>query len=105
MNETTVIGVPTLSEISDVLQSRMPELRRSYGVRGLGVFGSYATGQAGQSSDLDLLVEFDRPPTLFQFVRLGRELSQLVGVKVDLVMKSALKPEIGEHILRQVVMV
>lgn len=105
MNEATVIDFPTLSEISDALQSRMPELRRNYGVRGLGVFGSYATGQAGRSSDLDLLVEFDRPPTLFQFVRLERELSQLVGVKVDLAMKSALKPEIGERIMRQVVMV
>ncbi len=105
MNEAITTPPLALSEITDALQSRMPELRQNYGVRGLGVFGSYAVGQAGRHSDLDLLVEFDRPPTLFQFVRLERELSRLMGVKVDLVMKSALNPQIGERILRQVVMV
>ena len=102
MNETAATLPLALSEISAVLQSRLPELRQTYGVSALGIFGSYAAGQAGRRSDLDLLVEFDRPPTLFQFVRLERQLSQLLGVKVDLVMKSALKPEIGQRILRQV---
>lgn len=102
MNENTATLPLALSEISAVLQSRLPDLRQTYGVSALGIFGSYAAGQAGRRSDLDLLVEFDRPPTLFQFVRLERQLSQLLGVKVDLVMKSALKPEIGQRILRQV---
>lgn len=102
MNKTTATLPLALSEISAALQSRLPELRQTYGVSALGIFGSYAAGQAGPGSDLDLLVEFDRPPTLFQFVRLERQLSQLLGVKVDLVMKSALKPEIGQRILRQV---
>lgn len=102
MNETAATRPLTLSEITDALQSRLPYLRQTYGVVSLGVFGSYAAGQAGPGSDLDLLVEFDRPPTLFQFVRLERQLSQVLGVKVDLAMKSALKPEIGQRILRQV---
>lgn len=102
MNETTATLSLALPEIAAALQSRLPELRQTYGVSALGIFGSYAAGQAGRRSDLDLLVEFDRPPTLFQFVRLERQLSQLLGVKVDLVMKSALKPEIGQRILRQV---
>ena len=102
MNETAATLPLTLSEITDALQSRLPYLRQTYGVLSLGVFGSYATGQAEPGSDLDLLVEFDQPPTLFQFVRLERELSQLLGIKVDLAMKSALKPEIGRRILRQV---
>ena len=102
MNETTATLPLALSEIAAVLQSRLPELRQTYGVSAWGIFGSYAAGQAGPGSDLDLLVEFDRAPTLFQFVRLDRQLSQLLGVKVDLVMKSALKPEIGQRILRQV---
>lgn len=102
MNETTATLPLALPEIAAVLQSRLPELRQTYGVSALGIFGSYAAGQAGPGSDLDLLVEFDRPPTLFQFVRLERQLSQMLGVKVDLVMKSALKPEIGQRILRQV---
>ena len=101
MNETAATRPLALSEITDALQPRLPYLRQTYGVISLGVFGSYAAGQAGPGSDLDLLVEFDRPPTLFQFVRLERQLSQLLGVKVDLAMKSALKPEIGRRILRQ----
>ena len=101
MNETAATQPLALSEIADALQSRLPYLRQTYGVLSLGVFGSYAAGQAGPGSDLDLLVEFARPPTLFQFVRLERELSQLLGVKVDLAMKSALKPEVGRRILRQ----
>ena len=102
MNETTATLPLALAEIAAALQSRLPELRQTYGVSALGIFGSYAAGQAGPGSDLDLLVEFDRPPTLFQFVRLERQLSQTLGVKVDLAMKSALKPEIGQRILRQV---
>ena len=102
MNETTATLPLALPEIAAVLQSRLPELRQTYGVSALGIFGSYAAGQAGPGSDLDLLVEFDRPPTLFQFIRLERQLSQMLGVKVDLAMKSALKPEIGQRILRQV---
>ena len=102
MNETAATLPLALAEIAAALQSRLPELRQTYGVSALGIFGSYAAGQAGPGSDLDLLVEFDRVPTLFQFVRLERQLSQLLGVKVDLVMKSALKPEIGQRILRQV---
>lgn len=54
-------------------------------------------------SDLDVLVEFEQAPSLFEFVRLEREIAHVLGVKVDLVMKSALKPAIGEHILREIV--
>lgn len=79
----------------------MPELRRQYGVRHLWLFGSHVRNEQTEVSDLDILVEFTTPPTLFQFVRLKDELSGLLGIPVDLVMKSALKPRIGEHILSE----
>jgi predicted nucleotidyltransferase len=85
------------------LRARLPELRKTYAVRSLGIFGSYVHGRQGKRSDLDVLVEFSRPPTLLQFIRLERELGVLLGARVDLVMKSALKPAIGERILREVV--
>jgi predicted nucleotidyltransferase len=72
-------------------------------VRALGVFGSFVRGEATADSDLDLLVEFEHSPTLFEFVRLQRHLTELLGVPVDLVMKSALKPAIGQAILSEVV--
>ncbi len=52
-------------------------------------------------SDLDLLVDFEAPPTLFQFIELEQRLSELLGVTVDLVMRSALKPAIGRRILAE----
>jgi predicted nucleotidyltransferase len=82
----------------------LPRLREQYGVKSLGLFGSYVRGQQAQESDLDILVEFDdRPLTLLQFVRLENELSDLLGVKVDLVEKAALKPAIGRRVLEEFV--
>lgn len=86
-----------------VLRKHLPELRERYGVRSLGIFGSHVRGEQRKRSDLDILVEFDSAPTLFGFIDLRDYLTDLLGVKVDLVMKSALKPAIGRHILAEVV--
>ena len=93
----------TLEKILAILETALPELRENHGVKSLGVFGSYARRDTKRKSDLDLLVEFDRVPTMFEFVRLERHLTALVGVKVDLVMKTALKQEIGKRIMAEVV--
>jgi predicted nucleotidyltransferase len=103
MSVKTIRRQPAFEDIMAALRDRLPELRERYGVRSLGIFGSYVRGEQGKRSDLDILVEFDRVPTLFEFVRLERHLSQQLGVKVDLVMKSALKPTIGRYILEEVV--
>lgn len=86
-----------------ILRKHLPEIRKRYGVRSLGIFGSFVRGEQQTRSDLDVLVEFDRAPTLFGFIDLGDYLTDLLGVKVDLVMKSALKPTIGRFILAEVV--
>ena len=88
-------------KVFQTLQAHLPELRERYGVRGLSLFGSYLRGEQRKGSDLDVLVEFDRVPSLFEFIRLERYLSELLEIKVDLVMKSALKPAIGRHILKE----
>jgi predicted nucleotidyltransferase len=85
------------------LRAHLPEIRKRYGVRSLGIFGSFVRGEQRAHSDLDVLVEFDRAPTLFGFIDLQDYLTDLLGVKVDLVMKSALKPAIGRYILAEVV--
>ena len=86
-----------------VLRAHKADLIERYDVRSLGVFGSYVRGEAKPDSDLDVLVEFSTPPTLFEYVRLQNELTDQLGIQVDLVMKSALKPMIGEQILEEVV--
>lgn len=78
-------------------------LRKKYGVKEIGIFGSYIRGKTRKNSDLDILVDFDRNIDLLQFVNLENHLSDILGVKVDLVMKDALKPRIGRHILTEVI--
>jgi hypothetical protein len=94
---------PGLEGMLHTLRTHLPELRKRYGVCTLGVFGSYVRGERRRRSDLDVLVEFDeRPLTLVQFIELEHYLSDLLGTKVDLVEKSALKPAIGRRILQEV---
>jgi len=80
-----------------------PELQSRYSVDRVAVFGSYVRGTHGPTSDLDLLVSFKEPPSLLQFIQLENLLSDTLGVKVDLVMEEALKPNIGRRILAEVV--
>lgn len=53
-----------LARATRILRRHLPELREQYHVKSLGIFGSYARGEQRRRSDLDVLVEFDRPPSL-----------------------------------------
>ena len=96
---------PELARAKRILRKHLPELRERYSVKTLGVFGSYVRGEQKKRSDLDVLVEFVETPTLLEFVHLKRHLGDLVGIPVDLVLKKTLKPNIGRHILAEVVSV
>ncbi len=93
----------TLKEIKNILAKHMEILESQYKVKSIGVFGSYIKGRQKKGSDLDILVEFFEPVSLLKFIHLENYLSEILGVRVDLVMKDALKPRIGKHILREVV--
>jgi hypothetical protein len=95
----------TLSEIQQALQQHKPYLAEKYGVRILGVFGSYVRQEQRADSDLDLLIELERPPriSLIGLVELEEYLSQILGVEVDLAIKRNLKKRIGNRILEEVV--
>ncbi len=92
-----------VEKIMDKIRENIPYFKKKYGVKNFGVFGSYIRGEQNSKSDLDILVEFDKPIGLLGFVALERELGELVGKKVDLVVKTALKPRIGKRILEEVV--
>lgn len=96
--------VVDLDGVQQALRALLPDLQERYGVRFIGVFGSYATGRQTKRSDVDLLVEFDGhvPVTLFKFVALEQELGRVIGRKVDLVERGTLKPVIGKRILEEV---
>jgi predicted nucleotidyltransferase len=95
----------TLDEIRSILKIHKEELRERYGVREIGIFGSYVRGEQNDKSDVDVLVEFEKPIGLFKFLELEEYLEESLGVKVDLVSKKALKPNIGKYILEDVIMV
>jgi len=94
---------PGLSEFIERLRKLSPSLSREYHVRSLALFGSYVRQEQTADSDLDILVEFDEPPSLFEFIRLETHLAESLGVNVDLVMKAALKPAAGRRILQELV--
>jgi len=85
-----------------ILRRHLPEFRARYKVKSFALFGSYVRGDHRKRSDLDVLVEFDEGSlSLLDFVGLENHLSDLLGVKVDLVDKFGLKPGIGRHVLQE----
>ncbi len=95
----------TLDEIEKILRTHRRELEERFRIKEIGVFGSYVRGEATEESDVDILVDFYEVPSLLEFIELEEHLEKLLGIKVDLVMKSALKPKIGEHVKREVIYV
>ncbi len=94
-----------LEEIKKKIKKLEPLLKEKFAVKRIGIFGSYLKGEEKRESDLDILVEFEETATLslLDFIHLENHLSDILGVKVDLVEKPALKPTIGKHILNEVV--
>lgn len=92
-----------LERIKNEIKKSLPVLKDKYKVKSLGVFGSYVRGKQKKRSDVDILVEFEEAVSFFDFLALERDISKIIGRKVDLVMKTALKPIIGKHILEEVV--
>jgi hypothetical protein len=95
----------SLLEIQQTLREQKPYLAEKFGVRIVGIFGSYVRQEQRPDSDLDLLIELDRPPkiSLIGLVELEDHLSQILGVKVDLAIKTNLKKRISIRILEEVV--
>lgn len=92
-----------LNQIKEIIKERKKELEEKFKVKEIGIFGSYVKGGERKRSDVDILVEFKEPIGLFEFMELEEYLAKLLGLKVDLVSKKALKPIIGQYILKEVV--
>ena len=91
----------SLDSLLEKIKEIYPKIEKQYDIASLEIFGSFLRGEEKEGSDLDLLITFSEPPSLFGFVRLENYLSDTLGVKVDLVMKDSLKPNIGERILAE----
>lgn len=93
---------PEAARFAAIIHDHLPDLGERYGVASLALFGSYVRGEQHEGSDLDVLVEFDRPIGL-GIVTLQDELSNLLGIRVDLAVQTALRRRIGAMILREAV--
>ncbi len=93
----------TTKEIKKILNENKKLLEEKYRVKKIGIFGSYIRKEAGRKSDVDILVEFSETPGFFEFIRLENFLKKLLGIKVDLATKEALKPLIKKEILKETV--
>ncbi len=95
----------TLADIRRLLELQKPDLQQKYGITEIGVFGSYVRNQQRPDSDLDILIELERPPriSLLGLVELEDYLSEIVGIKVDIAIKKNLRKRIGSHILQEVI--
>ncbi|MBI4036189.1 nucleotidyltransferase family protein [Candidatus Daviesbacteria bacterium] len=94
-----------IKQITSIIDKNMSTLRNKYGVESIGVFGSVSRGEEKKGSDVDILVEFSKPLGFFKFIELEEFLGKLIGKKVDLVTKKALKPAIKNEILQEVIYV
>ncbi|HUV82490.1 MAG TPA: nucleotidyltransferase family protein [archaeon] len=89
--------------ILDKLIEEQSLLKKEYQVKTIGIFGSYARDEQTETSDVDVLVEFESPIGFFKFMKLEDYLSEKLGLKVDLVTPDALKPLIKSNILEETV--
>ncbi len=93
------------NEISEILGSLKAEARERFKAEIKGIFGSYARGEEKASSDLDILVEFDKDANLLHLTGLADFLEERLHLKVDIVPESALRKEIKDAVLREKVAV
>lgn len=87
-------------KILALLKSHKRQLKK-FGIHSLSIFGSIARNQAKRNSDVDILVDFEKPVGLFEFARLKMYLEAMLGRRVDLVTPQALREELREDILRE----
>ncbi len=92
-------------EIQSELAALKPRLSDKFPISEIGFFGSYARNEQRDDSDLDVLVTFEEPVTLFDLVRLENELTSELGVDVDLVTRDSLKPQVESRVQNDVVYV
>lgn len=95
-----------LNEIVDLLNRNKFNIQNKFGVKKLGIFGSYVRGSETEKSDIDILVEFEQGfKTFDNYMDLKFYLEDLLNIKVDLISITALKPKLKEKIVKEVVYV
>ncbi len=97
----------TKDEILNKLREIKPELYNKFYIKNLGLFGSYVRGENSETSDIDVLIEYEENSPFSLFTLIGAEhfLTELFGIKVDLVNKKSIKPALKDIILNEVIFI
>ena len=95
------IKMKTFEKLKDILAEHKQEIKTRFKVEEIGIFGSYVRKDQKKKSDLDVIVSFSETIDLFAFGQLENYLSDILQVKVDLVMKDSLKPRLKDRILNE----
>lgn len=95
----------SLDEIKKILEDNKQKIVSTYKIKEIGIFGSYVKEKMKETSDIDILIEFEKGAkvTLIDLLKLENYLTELFGIRVDIVVKEALKPNIGKRILEEVI--
>ena len=92
-----------LNEIKEIIKQHRNIVADKYGIAVVSIFGSYVRGEQEQRSDIDLLADILRPISLLEMVGAEIYLSEVLGVKVDLIPKRAVREELREAIFKETV--
>ena len=92
-----------VEDIEKIIEREKEELLRGYKIKNIGIFGSYAKNAAKEKSDIDLIVEFEEPVSLLGVIKAENYLTELLGIRVDLVPKEDIRKELKETILKEVI--
>ena len=93
----------SLDAVKRCLTDQKSLLKNKYKISKLGIFGSYVRGEQRNESDVDVLIDYEEAPSLIALIEMENMLSDLLGMKVDLVTSKGLKPQLRQHILDEVV--
>lgn len=94
-----------LDRIREILKENEDVIAKEFKAEIVGIFGSYARGEQKKESDVDIVVRFREGASLFDLVGLADFLEEKLGIKVDVVSERAIRPELKDHILKDLVAV
>ncbi len=97
------MSVMNTQDILTRIKELKPQMRAQYKAKEIGLFGSFVRGESRKDSDIDVLVEFEEGADLFDLMGLAMLLEEKLQRTVDVVPKSALRPELRESVIREVV--
>ncbi len=93
----------TIDEIKDLISINKEILKERYKIKEISIFGSYIRGEQIETSDIDILVDFERPVSLLHIISFENYLSDLLGIKVDVIPKRNIRKEIKQDILKEAI--